>query len=299
MSLCSSVHSGAAGLSRIKRSPVKGATSDGREVFTKPIAPSYRTPDPRSNQLLGALSDPEFRRLSPALECVELPLGQVLYETGSTVSHAYFPATAVVSLLYESGDGGSVETAITGNEGIVGIAAFTGGESMLGRAVVLSAGYGFRLEAHTLKDELRRSDSLMHLLLRYTQALITQMAQTAVCNRRHSLEQQLCRWLLQIQDRLQGADIAITQEVIAGMLGVRRGGVTEAALKLQKVGLIHHTRGHIEVIDRAGLEQRTCECYAVVKTECDRLLPTRAARWPAVRRDSPRVAAGPICSFAH
>ncbi len=201
----------------------------------------------------------------------------MLYESGTTLSHVYFPLTAIVSLLYVMENGASAEIAVVGNEGIVGISLFMGGESTPSRAVVQSAGHGYRLNAQTMKDEFNRAGPVLHLLLRYTQALITQMAQTAVCNRHHTLDQQLCRWLLLSLDRLRGNDLVMTQELIANMLGVRREGVTEAALKLQKVGLIRYARGHISVLDRAGLEQRTCECYAVVKKEYDRLLPATLA----------------------
>ncbi len=235
------------------------------------------TPEPRKNQLLAALPAAEWERWLPQLEWVEMPLGEVLYESGTTLSHVYFPLTAIVSLLYVMENGASAEIAVVGNEGIVGISLFMGGESTPSRAVVQSAGHGFRLNAQTMKDEFNRAGPVLHLLLRYTQALITQMAQTAVCNRHHSLDQQLCRWLLLSLDRLQGNDLVMTQELIANMLGVRREGVTEAALKLQKVGLIRYARGHISVLDRAGLEQRTCECYAVVKKEYDRLLPETLA----------------------
>ena len=234
-------------------------------------------PEPRKNQLLAALPDAEWQRWLPQLEPVEMPLGQVLYESGTTLSHVYFPTTAIVSLLYVMENGASAEIAVVGNEGIVGISLFMGGESTPSRAVVQSAGHGFRLKAQTMKEEFNRAGPVLHLLLRYTQALITQMAQTAVCNRHHSLDQQLCRWLLLSLDRLQGNELVMTQELIANMLGVRREGVTEAALKLQKVGLIRYARGHITVLDRAGLEQRTCECYAVVKKEYDRLLPATLA----------------------
>jgi CRP-like cAMP-binding protein len=201
-----------------------------------------------------------------------MPLGEVLYESGGTMTNVYFPTTAIVSLLYVMEDGSSAEIAVVGNEGLVGISLFMGGGSTPSRAVVQSAGQGFRLKAVALKDEFGRAGPVMHLFLRYTQALITQMAQTAVCNRHHSLDQQLCRWLLLSLDRLEGNELVMTQELIANMLGVRRGGVTEAALKLQQAGLIRYTRGRISVLDRAGLEQRTCECYAVVKKEYDRLL---------------------------
>jgi len=234
-------------------------------------------PEPRNNQLLAALPEAEWERWLPQLEPVEMPLGQVLYESGTTLSHVYFPLTAIVSLLYVMENGASAEIAVVGNEGIVGISLFMGGESTPSRAVVQSAGRGYRLNAQTMKEEFNRAGPVLHLLLRYTQALITQMAQTAVCNRHHTLDQQLCRWLLLSLDRLKGNDLKMTQELIANMLGVRREGVTEAALKLQKVGLIRYARGHIRVLDRAGLEQRTCECYAVVKNEYDRLLPARLA----------------------
>jgi CRP-like cAMP-binding protein len=201
----------------------------------------------------------------------------VLYEPGSALSHVYFPTTAIVSLLYVMENGASAEIAIVGNEGIVGISLFMGGESTPSRAVVQSAGQGFRLTAQTIKDEFDRSGPVMHLLLRYTQALITQMAQTAVCNRHHTLDQQLCRWLLLSLDRLRGSELVMTQELIANMLGVRREGVTEGALKLQRAGLIRYARGHVTVLDRPGLEKRTCECYAVVKSEYDRLLPPKLA----------------------
>jgi CRP-like cAMP-binding protein len=235
------------------------------------------SPEPRKNHLLAALPDAEWGRWLPQLEQVEMPLGQVLYESGIKMSHVYFPTTAIVSLLYVMEDGASAEIAVVGHEGIVGIALFMGGESTPSRAVVQSAGQGFRLRAQTIKDEFNRASPVLHLLLRYTQALITQMAQTAVCNRHHSLDQQLCRWLLLSLDRLQGSELVMTQELIANMLGVRRGGVTEAALKLQELGLIRYARGHISVLDRKGLERRACECYGVVKKEYDRLLPGKIA----------------------
>ena len=231
----------------------------------------------RQNHLLAALPETEWLRWQPLLERVQLPLGKVLYESGARMGHVVFPTTAIVSLLYVMEDGGSAEIAVVGNEGVVGIALFMGGESTPSRAVVQSAGEGFRLPAHTMKAEFERSSPVLHLLLRYTQALITQMAQTAVCNRHHSLDQQLCRWLLLSLDRLQGSELVMTQELIANMLGVRREGVTEAALQLQKQGLIRYARGHITVLDRPGLEARTCECYGVVKKEYDRLLPALKA----------------------
>jgi len=237
------------------------------------MAPS----DPRSNQLLAALPSAEWQRWMPQLEPVSLPLGKVLYESGSRLTHVYFPTTSIVSLLYVMEDGASAEIAVVGHEGIVGISLFMGGESTPSRAVVQSAGQGFRLRASAIKEEFSRVGSVMHLLLRYTQALITQMAQTAVCNRHHSLDQQLCRWLLLSLDRLSSAELVMTQELIANMLGVRREGVTGAAGHLQEAGLIQYRRGHIKVLDRKKLEGRVCECYAVVKKEYDRLLPMKFA----------------------
>jgi CRP-like cAMP-binding protein len=228
--------------------------------------------DSRTNQLLAALPDEEWQRWQPRLEAVEMPLGKVICESGHTLSHVYFPTTAIVSLLYVMENGASAEIAVAGNEGLVGISLFMGGGSTPSRAVVQSAGQGYRMQAQTIKDEFERSGVVMHLLLRYTQALITQMAQTAVCNRHHTLDQQLCRWLLLSLDRLPGHELLMTQELIANMLGVRREGVTEAATRLQKAGLIRYARGHISVLDRSGLETRSCECYAVVKKEYDRLL---------------------------
>jgi CRP-like cAMP-binding protein len=233
--------------------------------------------DPRLNHLLAALALPEAARWLPQLEWVDLPLGQVLYESGRTLTHVYFPTSAIVSLLYVMENGSSAEIAVVGNEGLVGISLFMGGDSTPSRAVVQSAGAGFRLKAALMKAEFDRAGPVMHLLLRYTQALITQMAQTAVCNRHHSLDQQLCRWLLLSLDRLVGNELVMTQELIANMLGVRREGVTEAALKLQSAGLIRYARGRITVLDRPALEGRTCECYAVVKREYDRLLPDTPA----------------------
>jgi CRP-like cAMP-binding protein len=235
------------------------------------------SPDPTENHLLAALPDAEWQRWLPQLERVEMPLGQVLYESGVTLSHVYFPTTAIVSLLYVMENGASAEIAVVGNEGIVGISLFMGGDSTSSRAVVQSAGLGLRLRAQVMKDDFNRAGPVLHLLLRYTQALITQMAQTAVCNRHHSLDQQLCRWLLLSLDRLQGNELVMTQELIANMLGVRREGVTEGALKLQQAGLIRYARGHISVLDRDGLQKRSCECYAVVKKEYDRLLPETPA----------------------
>lgn len=229
--------------------------------------------DPRKNRLLAALPPDILERWLPMLESVEMPLGEVLYESGVTLRHVYFPVNAIVSLLYVMEDGSSAEIAVVGREGLVGVALFMGGNSTPSRAVVQGAGTGFRIRADDIYQEFSNAPEVMHLLLRYTQALLTQMAQTAVCNRHHKLEQQLCRWLLLSLDALDGDEVVMTQELIANMLGVRRVGVTEAALKLQQAGLIRYKRGHIEVLDRAGLERATCECYAVVTKEYDRLLP--------------------------
>jgi len=233
--------------------------------------------NPKQNHLLAALPAAGYARLLPHLEPVALPLGLVVFESGSKLRHLYFPAAGIVSLLYAMEDGASTEIAVIGNEGVVGIALFMGGESTPSRAVVQSAGHGYRLKAAVLKTEFELGGPLQHLLLRYTQALIAQMTQTAVCNRHHAVDQQLCRWLLLSLDRLPSNELAMTQELIANMLGVRREGVTEAAGKLQGDGLIHYSRGHITVLDRPKLEARVCECYAVVKTEMDRLLPDKAA----------------------
>jgi CRP-like cAMP-binding protein len=233
--------------------------------------------EPKANHLLAELPAADWARWEPQLEWVKMPLGQVLYEPGATLSHAYFPTTAIVSLLYVLEDGASAEIAVAGNEGMVGIPLFMGGGSTPSRGVVQSAGEGYRIRSSFIRTEFERAGAAMHLLLRYTQALITQMSQTAVCNRHHSLDQQLCRWLLLSLDRLPGNELVMTQELIANMLGVRREGVTEAALKLQAAGLIRYARGHITVLDRAGLEARTCECYAVVLKEYARLLPQHVA----------------------
>ncbi len=229
--------------------------------------------DARDNHLLAAMPAGDFARIAAHLELIPMKLGDVLYEPGTRLRHVYFPTTAIVSLLYVMENGASAEIAIVGNDGILGISLFMGGESTPSRAIVQSAGHGFRLRAQLLKDEFGRFGSTLHLLLRYTQALITQMAQTAVCNRHHSVDQQLCRWLLLSLDRLSSNELAMTQELIANMLGVRREGVTEAAGKLQDAGLIQYRRGRIIVLDRAGLEARSCECYRVVRKECERLLP--------------------------
>jgi len=233
------------------------------------------THNPKQNHLLAALPAQDYARLLPDLEPIVMPLGWVVYESGGHIGYVYFPTTSIVSLLYVIESGASAEIAIAGNEGLVGISLFMGGESTPSRAVVQSAGEGYRVKASVLKREFARGGDLQHLALRYTQALITQMAQTAVCNRHHSLDQQLCRWLLLSMDRLPGNELKMTQELIANMLGVRREGVTVAAGALQAAGLIHYSRGHITILDRAGLEQRVCECYAVVKKEFDRLLPYR------------------------
>jgi CRP-like cAMP-binding protein len=228
---------------------------------------------PKQNHLLDALPAEDYARLLPNLEPTAMPLGWALYESGGHMGYLYFPTTSIVSLLYVMENGASAEIAITGNEGLVGISLFMGGESTLSRAVVQSAGHGYRLRASVLKSEFSLGGQLQHLALRYTQALITQMAQTAVCNRHHSVDQQLCRWLLLSLDRLASNELLMTQELIANMLGVRREGVTEATGKLQAAGLIHYSRGKITVLDRPKLEQRACECYGVVKKEFDRLLP--------------------------
>jgi len=228
---------------------------------------------PQQNHLLNALPEEDFLRIASMLELVEMELGLALYESGGHLKHVYFPTTSIVSLLYVLESGSSAEIAVVGNEGVLGISLFMGGETTPSRAVVQSAGFGYRLSAKQLKDEFNRGGNMMRLLLRYTQALITQMAQTAVCNRHHSVVQQLCRWLLLSLDRLTVNELNMTQELIANMLGVRREGVTEAAGKLQQDKLIEYSRGHIKVLDRPGLEERVCECYQVVKTEFDRLLP--------------------------
>jgi CRP-like cAMP-binding protein len=226
----------------------------------------------QQNKLLASLPHADLMRLIPHLELVSMPLGDILYEPGSTLSHAYFPTTAVVSLHYVMASGASAESAGVGNEGVVGISLFMGGETTPSSAVVLNAGYGYRIKAQVLKQEFKRAGPMTELLLRYTQMLLTQMGQTAACNRHHAIEQQLCRWLLLTLDRMPGGDLNMTQELISHMLGVRREGITEAAGKLQHAGIIHYRRGHITVLARAGLEQLTCECYAVVKNEQKRLL---------------------------
>jgi CRP-like cAMP-binding protein len=230
---------------------------------------------PKQNHLLASLPANDYARLLPDLEPLVMPLGWAVYESGGHMGYVYFPTTCIVSLLYVMESGASAEIAIAGNEGLVGISMFMGGESTPSRAVVQSAGAGYRLRADVLKREFALGGGLQHLALRYTQALITQMAQTAVCNRHHSVDQQLCRWLLLSLDRLPGDELKMTQELIANMLGVRREGVTAAAGHLQAAGLIHYSRGKITILDRTKLERRVCECYGVVKTEYDRLLPVR------------------------
>jgi CRP-like cAMP-binding protein len=234
-------------------------------------------PNPKKNHLLAALSAADLKRLRPHLEPVSMALGGVVYESGRVLDHVYFPTTVIVSLLYVMEDGASAEIAVVGNEGVVGISLFMGGETTPSRAVVQSAGEAFRLPAKFVLAEFNRGGAIQHLLLRYTQALITQMSQTAVCNRHHSVDQQLCRWLLLSLDRLSGDELVMTQELIANMLGVRREGVTAAAGKLQKAGVIEYRRGRITVLDRPKLETMSCECYAVVRRECDRLADYKGA----------------------
>ena len=245
---------------------------------------------PQQNLLLAALPAELQNRLFPLLELVELPLGKVLYESGDTLRHVYFPTDSIVSLLYVMENGASAEISVVGNEGLVGVSLFMGGETTPSRAIVQSAGYGYRLPAQRIKDEFARHGALLLLMLRYTQSLITQMAQTAVCNRHHSIDQQLCRWLLLSLDRLPSNKLTMTQELIANMLGVRREGVTDAANKLQKKGVIEYRRGQITVLDRPALEKLSCECYAVVKKETDRLLPYHvlAGAAPAASREHPK-----------
>ncbi len=231
------------------------------------------TPEPHHNHLLAALPREVQDRLLPHLQLTKLPLGKVLYESGDTLRHVYFPTDSIVSLLYVMENGSSAEISVVGNEGLIGVSLFMGGETTTSRAVVQSAGFAYQLLGQRLKDEFARHGEMLLLMLRYTQSLITQMAQTAVCNRHHSIDQQLCRWLLLSLDRLPGNDLTMTQELIANMLGVRREGVTDAAGKLQKLGAIEYARGRITVLNRPLLEKLSCECYAVVKAETDRLLP--------------------------
>jgi CRP-like cAMP-binding protein len=241
------------------------------------VAMPAETHAPRQNHLLAALPASDFERLQSHLKLTPLVLGAALYEPGVEMRHLYFPTNSIVSLLYVMADGASAEIAVVGNEGVIGVSLFMGGETTPSRAVVQSAGHAYRLPGQVMKEEFTRGGAMQHLLLRYTQSLLTQMAQTAVCNRHHSLDQQLCRWLLLSLDRLPANELVMTQELIANMLGVRREGVTEAAGHLQGAGLIRYSRGRITVLDRLGLEARTCECYAVVKRECDRLLPALTA----------------------
>jgi CRP-like cAMP-binding protein len=250
---------------------------------------------PSQNRLLAALPADEYALILPNLELVPMPLGHVLHESGLRMSHVYFPTTAVVSLLYVMADGASAEIAVVGGEGIVGVSLFMGGERTTSRAVVQSAGYAYLLKRQLLNNEVDRAGPMQRLLQRYTQALLTQMAQTAVCNRNHSLDQQLCRWLLLRLDRLPANEPAMTPELIASMLGVRREGVAEAAGELQRAGLIQHRRGKITVVDRPGLEARVCECYRVIRNEFDRLLPEVA---PAIPRFSTAVARDPLPSVS-
>lgn len=260
------------------RTDVRGPLSSGHAS----VLPRLQILMPRSykyaeNYLLAALSPAERGRIYPLLELIPMPLGKVLYESGDVLRHVYFPLDSIVSLLYVMEDGASAEISVVGNEGLIGVALFMGGETTPSRAIVQSAGYAYRLIGQQLKDEFHRNGELQQQLLRYTQALLTQMAQTAVCNRHHSVDQQLCRWLLLSLDRLPTNQLAMTQELIANMLGVRREGVTEAAGKLQKLGVIRYARGRITVLDRPRLERLCCECYAVVKKETDRLLPSLGA----------------------
>ncbi|CAM3750539.1 Crp/Fnr family transcriptional regulator [Pseudomonas reidholzensis] len=240
---------------------------------------------PRHNHLLAALPEQAFERLKGDLELVTLPLGKALYESGDALRHVYFPTDSIISLLYVMENGASAEISVVGNEGLVGIAVFMGGESTPSRAIVQSAGHAYRLPGQRLKDEFNRHGELLVLMLRYTQALITQMAQTAVCNRHHSIDQQLCRWLLLSLDRLQSDHVRMTQELIANMLGVRREGVTDAAGKLQRLGIIEYSRGHIKVLDRKRLEALSCECYEVVRRETERLLPYLPLRTPTGQQE--------------
>ena len=255
-----------------------------------PVRPACRVSGALGNRLLDLLPSADWLRWLPQLESVNLTLGQVLYESGRVQNHVYFPTSSVVSLLYVTENGASAEMAAIGSDGIVGVPLFMGGASTTGRAVVQCAGHAFRLAGHTIQDEFARSGPVMRLLLRYTQALITQMAHLAVCNRHHSVDQQVCRWLLLGVDRLQGTELVITQELIANALGVRRESVTEVALALQRADLIRYVRGRISVLNRSGLEKRSCECYALVRDEVDRLLPRPSATPPDDTRLPSRVA---------
>src|ERR1035441_2198952 len=263
-----------------------GAAHNGRRKFTSMCGSMSDIPVPQQNHLLAALSWEAQSRLAPYLELISLGLGDVVYESGDAMRHVYFPTDSIVSLLYVMADGGSAEISVVGTQGRVGVALSLGGESPPSRAVVQSAGSAYRLPRLRLKDEFNRHGELLLLMLRYTQCLITQMAQTAVCNRHHTLDQQLCRWLLLSLDRLSSNTLTMTQELIANMLGVRREGVTEAASKLQKLGVIQYSRGRITVIDRPKLETLSCECYAVVKAETDRLLPYPASTLAPLPEDA-------------
>jgi CRP-like cAMP-binding protein len=254
------------------------ATAALHQAARKQEADMAVVADPTENHLLASLPSAEFERLAPHLEAVDMPAGRALVESGGVMRHVYFPCDAIVSLLYIMENGDSTEVAVIGFEGIVGVSLLMGGETTPGRALVRSGGRGFRVKSQIIKDEFARSGALTRQLLRYTQALITQMTQTAACNRHHALDQQLCRCLLLSLDRLDKLELTMTQESIANMLGVRREGVTEAALKLQRLGMIRYARGHICVLDRPGLERRACECYGVVKREYERLLPERPIR---------------------
>ncbi|MFT7388451.1 MAG: CRP-like cAMP-binding protein [Candidatus Endobugula sp.] len=234
-------------------------------------------PKPQQNHLLATISKEIQDRLYPYLKLISLPLGKVLYESGDVMRHVYFPTNSIVSLIYVMEDGSSTEISVVGNDGMIGVALFMGGDSTPSRAVVQSAGYAYKMKTQDFKEEFNHHGEIMTLMLHYAQSLITQMTQTAACNRHHSIDQQLCRWLLLSLDRLQDNDLCMTQELIANMLGVRREGVTEAAGKLQKLGVIKYSRGHITVLDRDKLEALSCECYAVVKKETDRLLPVSPA----------------------
>jgi len=259
-----------------RASPAPTVASAAQPHAAPKASPRPPAPDPRQNRLLALLPDGEWQRWQPQLERVALPLGRVLYESGATLSHAYFPVSAVISLQFVTENGATAQIAVVGNEGIVGIPLFMGGGSTPSLAVVQSAGEAYRIPGRVITEAFARSALVSRVLLRYTQALIAQMAQTAVCNRHHTVDQQLCRWLLLSLDRLQGNELVVTQELIAQMLGVRREGVTEAALSLQRAELISYRRGHITVLDRPGLQHRSCECYAVVKTEYERLLAAHA-----------------------
>jgi CRP-like cAMP-binding protein len=255
-------------------STVSGSAAGSSAQGYRPgVSPQGLAADPQQNRLLASLSQADWQRWRGHLQPVALPRGQVLYESGAMLHHAYFPTTAVISLVYLTESGASSEIAVVGNCGIVGVPLFMGGGSTPSRAVVQSAGEGFRMSGRAIREEFSRSPSVMMPLLRYTQALLAQMAQIAVCNRHHRVDQQLCRWLLLSLDRVPGNELVVTQELISNMLGVRREGVTEAAVALQKADLIRYRRGHITVVDRPGLEQRSCECYAVIKAEYDRLMP--------------------------